>query len=326
MPRFASEYGFQALPDPATLEAFAGADPTSAADTGGATLGARLPASLGDEAMAAHQKHPTGYETIRAYLERDWPVPPDDSLDAWSYVSQLAQAEGVGLALEAHRRSWPRTGGTLYWQLNDTWPVVSWSSRDHQGRWKALQYRAGEIFAPLAVLADRWADTVAVWVAADAPVTGTLHVRLRTLSGDVLSDDAVAVARAGPAWRRTMGALLPPGTDPRTVFVEARLTVAEGRGATDMAFLVRPVALALSDPGLRVVAADVDGDAWNVAVTADGFAYSVRVSVLGADARFSRNYFHVAPGDTVRLRVTPSVPVPDLPARLRFRYLGGVSR
>lgn len=329
VPRFASEFGFQALPDTRTLALFGGA-------------GGEGSVHLRAEAMRAHQKHPTGYETIRTYLERDWPVPPDDSLDAWSYVSQLAQAEGVGLALEAHRRSWPRTGGTLYWQLNDTWPVVSWSSRDHAGRWKALQYRAGEIFAPVAVLADRWADTVAVWVAADAPVRGTLHVRLRTLSGDVLSADTIAVDGPGPVWRTTVGTLLPTGSDPRTVFVEARLESRDGPrraasaavGATalgDVAFLVPPRGLALSDPGVRVVAAEAVGTeapdtAWDVAVTADRFAFGVRISVEGADARFSRNYFHVAQGDTVRLRITPSAPMADLPARIRLRSLDGVPR
>ncbi|HSG50000.1 MAG TPA: glycoside hydrolase family 2 protein, partial [Longimicrobiales bacterium] len=252
---------------------------------------------------------------------------PDDSLDAWSYVSQLVQADGVGLALEAHRRSWPRTGGTLYWQLNDTWPVVSWSSRDHAGRWKALQYRAGEIFAPVAVLADRWADTVAVWVAADAPVEGTLHVRLRGLGGEGLAEVSVPVAGAGPVWRTTVDTFLPAGRDPGTVFVEARLETPRSHAeARDVAFLVPPGKLALTDPGLRVVAAEAEGDQWRVALTAERFAYAVRISLEGADARFSRNYVHVTPGDTVLLRISPSTPVPDLPARIRLRSLVDVPR
>ncbi|HSG09829.1 MAG TPA: glycoside hydrolase family 2 protein [Longimicrobiales bacterium] len=314
VPRFASEFGFQALPDPATLATFGG----SPGDGG--------PGSLDDEGMRAHQKHATGYETIRAYVERDWPVPPDDSLDAWSYVSQLAQAEGVGLALEAHRRSWPRTGGTLYWQLNDTWPVVSWSSRDHSERRKALQYRAADVFAPVAVLADRWADTVAVWVASDAPVVGALRVRLRTLSGDVLFEDSVPVSGAGLAWRANVADVLPGGSDPRTVFVESLLETASSPETGDVAFLVSPGALTLADPGVRVAAAEPDGSAWRVALTADRFAFAVRVRLDGADARFSRNYVHIVPGDTVLLRVTPSAPLPDLPARLRLRSLWDVPR
>ena len=237
---------------------------------------------------------------MRTYVARDWPVPPDDSLDAWSYVSQLAQAEGVGLALEAHRRSWPRTAGTLFWQLNDTWPVVSWSSVDGFGRWKALQYEARRVFAPVAVLADRWADTVAVWVASDTAVSGTLVVRVLDFEGHELARREVAVDAPGLAWRETAGRLLPPGTDLRRVVVRARF-----RDAEDHAFFVPPRALALPDPGLRVVSAEPDGAAWDVAVTADRFAYAVRLTLQGMGAHASSNFVHMMPGDTLRIRLEP---------------------
>jgi beta-mannosidase len=304
-PRFASEFGFQALPDPATLAAFGDPPPTS----------------LTDPHVRAHEKHAIGLETIRTYLERSWAVPPDDSLDAWSYVSQLAQAEGVGLALEAHRRSWPRTGGTLFWQLNDTWPAVSWSSIDSFGRWKALQYEARRIFAPVAVLADRWADTVAVWVAADTTVSGTLDVRVLDFDGREVAHREVPVEGAGLAWLWTREALLPAGVDPRTVVLVARLRTGSGTFASDRAFFVAPKDLALPDPGLRVVSAEPDGNGWAVTFTADRFAYGVRVAVDGVGARSSANYVDVLPGDTVRVRVDPESPTPDLPSRLRLRSL-----
>jgi beta-mannosidase len=310
VPRFASEFGFQALPDPVTVAGFGDAGEAS---------------SLADPVMRAHEKHPTGFATIRAYLEREWPVPADDSLDAWSYVSQLAQAEGVGLALEAHRRSWPRTGGTLYWQLNDTWPVVSWSSLDHFGRWKALHYRARDVFAPVAVLADVWADTLAVWVASDGPQAGALTIRVLDFRGSVLATRAVDVTvdpRSGfLAWRGPTAELLPAGTDRRSVVVEARLETPGGTAAQDFAFLAPPVRLALPDPQLRVISAEPRGDAWSVAITAGSFAYAVRLSLEGVGARFSDNYAHLLPGDTLTVLVSPERPVVDLPSRLRLRSL-----
>lgn len=348
LPRFASEFGFQALPDPVTVAAFGGASGIGAPGRG-ASSGGGAPPSLSDPVMRAHQKHPAGYETIRTYLEREWPVPPDDSLDAWSYVSQLAQAEGVGLALEAHRRSWPRTGGTLYWQLNDTWPVVSWSGLDSFGRWKALHYRARDVFAPVAVLADAWSDTVAVWVASDTPVQGRLEVRVLSFEGTVLATramDAAAgtgtatgapartaagtgsatagawkVAAPAPAWWETVGTLLPEGTDPRTVVVEAVLTTLDGATHRDLQFLVAPELLALPRPGIRVVETVPAGDAWRVSLTSQRLAYGVRLSVDGVGARFSDNYFHLLAGDTVTLRVTPEMPLSDLAGRVRIRSL-----
>lgn len=317
VPRFASEFGFQALPDGATLGAFGGAGPRRYADT----------------AMRAHQKHPRGFETIRAYVERDWPVPPDDSLDAWSHVSQLAQAEGVGLALEAHRRSWPRTGGTLYWQLNDTWPVVSWSSVDWRGRWKALHYRARDVFAPVAVLADAWGDTVAVWVATDGIASqgpghaaATLTVRSLDFRGGELATRRAAVPLRGDAsvlaWRGTVTDLLPPGADRREVVIEARLQAPDGTTARDLAFLAPPRALRLPDPGLRIVAAEPEGAVWAVTVQTEGFAYGVHLSLEGVGARWSDNYMHLLPGERRTVRITPETPTPDLPSRLRLRWLG----
>ena len=315
-PRFASEYGFQALPDPRTVASF-----------GGGTGSPSLPPTLTDPVMRAHQKHPTGYETLRAYVEREWPVPPDDSVDAWSYVTQLVQADGVGLALEAHRRGWPRTGGTLYWQLNDSWPVVSWSSRDWAGRWKALQYRARDVFAPVAVLADRWADTLAVWVAADGDVSGNLRIRARTLDGATLWEREVTVTGPGPAWRGTTAEIVAAGVDSARAFVEATLlSPAPGAPPRDFAFLASPGTLTRADPHLRVASATREGEEWTLALTADAFAFGVRIGLDGIDARFSDNYFHLPPGDTVVVRVTPSTPLEDLPSRVRFRTLADVPR
>jgi len=311
-----SEFGFQALPDPATLAAFGERTP---------------PRSLTDSVMQVHQKHPAGFQTLRAYVARDWPVPADDSLDAWSYVTQLTQSEGVGLALEAHRRSWPRTGGTLYWQLNDTWPVVSWSSLDHFGRWKALHYRARDIFAPVAVLGDAWGDSVAVWVASDGDADAdaradTLTLRVLDFEGATLVGRSVPVSlppEGGSvlAWRGLASELLPARADRRAVVVEAALAHGDGPPARDLVFFGSPASLALPDPAVRVVDARAEDDGWLVSVTADRFAYAVRLSVEGVGARFSDNYFHILPGDTVSVLVTPETDTPDLPARLRLRSL-----
>jgi beta-mannosidase len=314
VPRFASEFGFQALPDPVTLEAF-GEPGTSA--TG-----------LDDPVMLAHQKHGTGYETIEAYMARDWPVPPRDSLDAWSYVSQLVQAEGVGLALEAHRRSWPRTGGTLYWQMNDTWPVVSWSSVDSFGRWKALHYRARDVFAPVSVLADTWGDSVGVWLAVDRPdpVDGDLLLRTLDFAGAVLAERRVVDAVPGQVVALPIDEVLPPGVDRRDVVVIAEFVRREsesGPPPRDHVFLAAPADLRLPAPRLEVVAAEQEGDAWWVALTSHVFAYGVRLSVDGVGARYSDNFLHVLARDTVRIRVQPERPTPGLPGILRLRTLAG---
>ena len=167
--RFMSEYGFQGMPDMCTIRDFT------------------LPADryLGSEILKAHQKHPFGYKAIREYMKRDLPVP--ESLEDYVYVSQLLQAKGVSMAIEAHRRAKPYCMGTLYWQLNDCWPVVSWSSVDYYGRWKALHYRVKKDYAPFLVSFDERPDSLRIWVVSDVvtPQKAVLKWKLLDFDGDI---------------------------------------------------------------------------------------------------------------------------------------------
>ncbi len=132
-PRFMSEFGFQSFPSSEVIQFINGGKSTS----------------ISSEEFKNHQKHSRGFDIIRTYMERDFPVPENE--EDYAYVSQLLQAYGIGNAIEAHRSSlnFPYTMGSLYWQLNDCWPAVSWSGIDSFGNWKALQYRVKKAFEPL---------------------------------------------------------------------------------------------------------------------------------------------------------------------------------
>ena len=67
------------------------------------------------------------------------------------------------IGMEVHRRNQPYCMGTLYWQLNDCWPVTSWSSRDYYGNWKALHYTAQDVFAPISLSLNLNNDVIKVW-------------------------------------------------------------------------------------------------------------------------------------------------------------------
>lgn len=159
----------------------------------------------------------------------------------------------------------------------------------------------------------------------EAAYRRTSEVRVLSFDGATLATRAVDTSADGTAaalaWRGAVDRLLPSGTNPRAVVVEARLTTSTGATYRDLEFLVPPAALDLPDPGVRVVEASPAADGWRVRLTADRFAYGVRLSVDGAGARVSDNFFHLLPGDTVAVRVTPEAPAPDLPARLRVRAL-----
>lgn len=138
--RFVSEYGMQSLPEYRSLQRMVGAD--------------SLPLQRSDPRLRQHQKHPTGFETIQNYLERDFPVPA--SLPLYAYASQLLQLRAMETAIEAHRNAMPYCMGTLFWQWNDVWPAISWSAIDYDGRPKAMYYALRRLYAPqlISVQAD----------------------------------------------------------------------------------------------------------------------------------------------------------------------------
>jgi len=131
--RFMSEYGFQSFPEKRTVEEYTVEDDRN----------------IDSKVMTAHQRHPRGNELIKTYMGYYYKTPKD--FDNFLYVGQVLQAEGIKIAIEAHRKAMPRCMGTLYWQLNDCWPVASWSSTDYYGRWKALHYFVKKAYSPVII-------------------------------------------------------------------------------------------------------------------------------------------------------------------------------
>ncbi|WP_177177156.1 beta-mannosidase [Flavobacterium urocaniciphilum] len=168
--RFMSEYGFQGIPSVETFKKFA--------------IESEL--HLNSEVVKAHQKHPTGFQTIQTYMERDYKVPT--KFEEYVYVSQLLQAEGMKTAIEAHRRAKPNCMGTLFWQLNDCWPVTSWSSVDYFGNWKAFHYQAKKSFQNVLVSFEEKETVIDVHIINDgkAKVGGNLNLELWDFNGAIL--------------------------------------------------------------------------------------------------------------------------------------------
>jgi len=133
--RFCSEFGMQAYCSEETQGEFC---PPDDANVFGPT-------------MENHQKNRFGNQIILDYISRRYRFPKDQS--ALVYLSQLNQAHCIETGVEFYRRSMPRCMGALYWQLNDCWPVASWSSIESTGRWRALHYAAKRFFAPALVTA-----------------------------------------------------------------------------------------------------------------------------------------------------------------------------
>jgi beta-mannosidase len=170
VPRFMSEFGFQSFPQLSTIATFADS----------------LDWDLNSDVMQNHQKHPRGNSLITEYMEREYNVPKD--FEKFIYASQILQANGMRIGLEAHRRNQPYCMGTLYWQLNDCWPVASWSSRDYFDNWKASHYTAKKVFSPISL--SKKLDKngmISVWIMTDIAeeIRDTLIINIYNLNGEI---------------------------------------------------------------------------------------------------------------------------------------------
>ena len=131
--RYLSEFGFQSFPAVKTIESF-----TLPGDR-----------NIFSYVMEKHQRNAAANGKIMNYMSQIFLYP--ENLSDLVYYSQLLQAEAIRYGVEHFRRNRGRCMGTVYWQLNDCWPVASWASIDYYGRWKALQYYAKRFFAPILV-------------------------------------------------------------------------------------------------------------------------------------------------------------------------------
>jgi beta-mannosidase len=311
LPRFSSEYGFQAFPPMETVEAFT------------------LPEERGlfHPTMLAHQKHPIGNQLILEYMGRDYPVP--EAFDDLVYVSQLLQATGMRIAFEAHRRAMPRTMGTLYWQLNDTWPVVSWSSRDYFGRFKALHYAARKAFAPTLLSTVLQNDTVEVWGIRDPgdPVDGILELELLDLDGSLRWADSVPVGlgdnQSRVLWKGHISGF--GEMDPNRVVFAARLGGSPGSEPVEpsLLFFQPPRELELIVPAISLDYAAHDEGA-SLTLEADVLAKDVYLRLAGA--KFSDNFFDLLPGQPKKVVLRTDKALDQIRSGLKVRTLAEVPK
>ncbi len=174
-PRFMSEFGFQALPPLATIRTYA--EPTDW--------------NMTSYIMERHQKNDSGNSLMVGQMLDTFRLPKD--FESLVYLSLVLQAEGIRYGVEHWRRHPRRVAGALYWQLNDCWPVASWSSLDYFGRWKALHYAARRFFAPVLLSIEDQPASMNVFLTNETPekFQGSVRWSLETLDGKLLDEKEV---------------------------------------------------------------------------------------------------------------------------------------
>ena len=305
--RFFSEFGFQSFPCWPTIESF-----TRPEDW-----------NIASPVMEQHQKHAIGNKLIVSYLLDHFRLPSKFSDLVW--LSQVLQAEGMKMAVEHFRSQRPRIMGALYWQLDDCWPVVSWSGLDYYGRWKALHYFARRFYAPLLLALIKRGNNLVAYGISDQrrPFSGKLELRLLSYQGEMLwqtsrpvkipADKSVELWRGSladllegrqPSEVYLVGHLLRPGTDrrPETAEITPDNSLFPG--------LFRPGEISrqlyhfsplkrvdLPRPRIDITIQRREKGLFQLELTTDKLAKYVFLQVPGIEGGFSDNFFDLLPGE-----------------------------
>jgi len=291
-PRFMSEFGFQALPPLATIQTYADESDWN----------------MTSYIMEQHQKNASGNSLMVGQMLDTFRLPKDFS--SLVYLSMALQAEGIRYGVEHWRRHPDRVAGILYWQLNDCWPVASWSSLDYFGRWKALHYAARRFFAPVMLSIEDQSPRQDVYVTNDrlVPWEGALSWSLETLAGEGLIAGQVPVNVAPQASTQVceldFSDRITEDNLHKLVFV-AELWQGDQFISRQTAYFVPIKHLSLTDPAIAVNLQTQDAELI-IELASHSLASLVEVSLAGADAVFSDNYLNLPPGRPTRI----SCPMP----------------
>ncbi len=288
IPRFMSEFGFQSFPDINAVKKYSVPDDWE----------------IESEVMKWHQRSSIGNVTIEEYMRRDYREPKN--FEMFLYASQLLQARGITTGIEAHRRNMPYCMGSLYWQLNDCWPVASWSSVDYYGSWKALHYAVREAFKNVILSIEVDEDNLSVFVVSDSLESFPAALTLTAIDfyGDTLnlikSDVIVEANKSKEIAKFKIGEFLNKA-DLNTLFLKAELIDTTKKVIdVDVFYFVSPKYLKLPKPKISY---EINQKGENIFVYLLSSSLAKNVYLLTAiEGNFSDNYFDLLPNEAKTVR------------------------
>jgi beta-mannosidase len=216
------------------------------------------------------------------------------------------------------------TMGSLYWQIDDVWPTMSWSTVDYYGRWKAAHYRVRDAFAPHVILPEATADSVFVRVLAETSAGGpqslgcVWDLRLMTLDGDIINhttiQQTIPTGQVYTLWAKPR-ADWPVLQDSARVLLYCQMRTGGQVVAENVLYFARPRALALMPFDVQPVVQPV-ADGFQLVVTSPVLLKGVHLTA-GVEGFFSDNYFDLLPGVSRTIHFKPANGI--IPAQVSFK-------
>lgn len=312
--RFCSEYGFQSFPHKKTIDSFS----------------LKEDQNIFSEVMESHQKNGQANTKIFSYISGYYKYPKD--MESIAYISQILQLKAIQYGVEHWRRNWGRCMGSLYWQLNDCWPVASWASIDYYGRWKALHYGAKRFYARFMASAceeEELSTKIAYYVHNESfrSHRAALEISLVDKDFNVLYQEQVDTENQAFETKAVENMDFAPWIKDeeqrRRVFARYRL-IEEGQCvSTGITMFVKPKYFHYSIPKYEVQIREEE-EKFYINVKADTFANYVELYLTEADCVFSDNYFDITERQGVEVSVEKSqlpsgFSAEDMRSQLRIR-------
>jgi beta-mannosidase len=292
VPRFVSEYGLQSFPDMHTIKKFS--EPQDW-DIDSPVMRHRQRSKMEYVAPGFD-----GNDMIKWYMKKYYNVPGD--FEKFVYVSQLLQAKAYKTAIEAHRRNMPHCMGSLYWQLNDSWPTISWSTIDYYGRWKASHYAVKKANNPVLVSPDLDEDMLKVYVVSDKLseiANAKLEISLVRFNGEKLQLEEkninIPANTSILVFEKNVGDWI-KGVDLNESFILTRVLTEEKQLSENHVYFQEPKNLKLQKANVQFEN-EKTGNGYKIKLTTDYLAKNLYLRFDNPDVKVSDNYFDLVPGE-----------------------------
>ncbi len=296
VPRFVSEYGLQSFPEMKTIRTFAN----------DSDMAYRSPIMEHRQRsqMPWIAKGFNGNEMIKTYIARYYKVP--DNFEDFVYVSQLMQAEGVKFAVEAHRGNMPYTMGSLYWQINDCWPTMSWSSVDYFGRWKALHYKVKNAYREVLPIIGREKGQVQIKIANDglSDQPATLESVLYDFDGNILWQKQIEInllKNSSPVYLTVPENEFLAKGNPSQMVLETIVKAGDKELGQNLYYFTDFKNLKLEQPELSKSIAKISDTEYEITLSTKKLAKNLAFFTSKTDGFFSDNFFDLIPGKTYKI-------------------------
>jgi beta-mannosidase len=212
--------------------------------------------------------------------------------------------------------------GSLYWQIDDCWPVASWSSIDYYGRWKALHYTAKHAYAPVLISPVVSDEEVRFYGISDVqqPLDGSLEISVMDFAGTKIFEQTYPVTLKSGTSRLLMSMsriTLMGDHDKSRLVILARIKNGTGLLAETIAYFTVPKELDLAPPEIvRTIHEAPSG--YSVELTTNTLAKNVYLTCSDQEAGYTDNFFDLIPGYTKTIAISTTLARKDFERSLKI--------